>query len=90
MKKLIMALIALSGLSSLHESKATVLYSENFEDVTAGNPNTTGYNLDGTGWSWGVTTFNANGSWGGNYFPNEGPNPNLYSVRTGQTGANQG
>ena len=90
MKKLIMALIALSGLSSLHESKATVLYSENFEDVTAGNPNTTGYNLDGTGWGWGVTTFKADGSFNGNYFPAGGPLADLYSVRTGQTGANQG
>ena len=90
MKKMMLTLMALAGLSSLHESKATVLYSENFEDVAAGNPNTNGYNLDGTGWGWGVTTFKADGSYNGNYFPAGGPNPNLYSVRTDQGGVNQG
>jgi len=90
MKNMLITLLAIVGLSSVHQTHATVLYSENFEDVTAGNPNTTGYNLDGTGWGWGVTTFKADSSFNGNYFPQGGPNPNLYGVRTGQGGVNQG
>ena len=93
MKKLIMSLIAMLGLSSLHESKATVLYSENFEgtDVVAGSPTAFGnYNLDNTGWGWGVTFLNAAGQYAGNYFPAGGPNKVLYGVRDDQSGPNQG
>jgi len=93
MKNMLITLLAIVGLSSLHQTQATVLYSENFEgtDVVAGNPADFGnYNLDNTGWGWGVTAYNSSGVYQGNYFPSGGPNKGLYSVRTGQTGANQG
>jgi hypothetical protein len=96
MKNMLITLLAIVGLSSLHQTQATVLYSENFEgtDVVAGDPSELGnYNLDNTGWGWGVTTYNSNGGFVRNFFPgapDSSPKKALYSVRTGQTGANQG
>ena len=91
MKKLIMALIALSGICSLHQVQAQVVYQNNFEGVQAGDPGVFGnYNLDNTGWGWGVTGQNSNGGYLWNYFPSGGPNKGLYGLRTEQGGVAQG
>jgi hypothetical protein len=91
MKKLIMALIALSGICSLHQVQAQVVYQNNFEGVQAGDPGVFGnYNLDGTNWSWGVTGYGADGGFLFNYFPGGGPNKGLYGLRIEQGGVAQG
>jgi len=91
MKKLIMALIVLSGICSLHQVQAQVVYQNNFEGVQAGDPGAFGnYNLDGTNWTWGVTGFKADGSFDWNYFPGGAPNKALYGLRIDQGGVNQG
>ena len=86
-----LTLMALVGLVSLHQAQATVIYSNDFEGVQAGNPATFGnYNLDGTNWQWGVTGFKADGSYDWNYFPGEAPNKALYGLRIDQGGVTQG
>jgi len=91
MKKMMLTLMALAGLSSLHQAQATVLYSNDFEGVQAGDPTDLGvYNLDGTNWSSGVTGFDANGNYAWNYFPGGSPDKRLYGLRIEQGGVTQG
>jgi len=92
MKKMMLTLMALVGLVSLHQAQATVIYSNDFEGVVAGDPTELGnYNLDNTNWGWGVTGQNSNGEYLWDYFPSGGPNKGLYGLRTGQGNlANQG
>jgi hypothetical protein len=91
MKKMMLTLMALVGLVSIHQAQATVIYSNDFEGVQAGNPAAFGnYNLDGTNWQWGVTGFKADGSYDWNYFPGEAPNKALYGLRIDQGGVTQG
>jgi len=92
MKKMMLTLMAWVGLVSLHQAQATVIYTNDFEGVVAGDPTELGnYNLDNTNWGWGVTGQDPNGGYLWNYFPTGGPNKGLYGLRTGQGKvANQG
>jgi hypothetical protein len=92
MKNMLITLLAIVGLSSLHQTQASVIYSNDFENQQAGNPGDFGnYNLDNTNWGWGVTGQDPNGGYLWNNFPSGGPNKGLYGLRTGQGNlANQG
>jgi len=85
MKNILVIVLAVLGISLLNQTQASVIYSNDFEGVVAGDPTELGnYNLDNTNWGWGVTGQNPNGGYLWNYFPQGGPNKGLYGLRTGQ------